>query len=66
LAGCPLLFLLGLDAVVDFFAMYRDVLGRIYPDTDLISLDSEDGDLNLIVTKGSVTTDNHSRLSPTL
>jgi hypothetical protein len=46
-----LLFLFGLDAVVDFFAMYRDVLGRIYPDTR---------------TKGSVTTDNHSRLSPTL
>jgi hypothetical protein len=43
-----LLFLLGLDTVVYFFAMYRDFLGRIYANTDLISLDSQYGDLNLV------------------
>ena len=34
-----LLFLLGLDAVVNFFAMHRDFLGRIDANADLISLD---------------------------
>jgi hypothetical protein len=49
LVGLPaLLFLLGLDAVVDLFAMYSDFFGRIYANTDLISLDSQDGDLNLV------------------
>jgi hypothetical protein len=43
-----LLFLLGLDAVVDFFAMHRDFLGRVYANADLITLDSKYGNLNLV------------------
>jgi hypothetical protein len=45
LTGAPLL---GLDAVVNFFAMYRDFLGRIYANADLIAFNSKDGNLNLV------------------
>jgi hypothetical protein len=37
-----------LDALVDFFAVNRNFLGRVHPDPDLIALYAEHGYLNVV------------------
>src|SRR3972149_9236146 len=41
-------FLFFLDALVDFFAMNRNFLGRIHANPDLIAFNAKDGDLNVV------------------
>jgi hypothetical protein len=43
-----LLRLLPLDALVDLFAVYRYIPGRVYPYAHLISLDSQDSYCNFV------------------
>ena len=37
-----------LDALVDLFTMHRDILGRIDAETHLVTLNTQDGNLNII------------------